>query len=474
MSNILDNQKNWNSGFGNYVIAGGDCVASLFSNFFAKHNSDKVFDEDQFKTFLHNSIDRFLFSFGTGLNYKTQKISPKHSERIAKTIDFMRSTKFMDDCTLYIDSGGFQVAMGAIKPESMPMFIEMYSKFLVSNKDKFQRAFSLDLPPGPNSSVFKSYSQIEELNRLSYNTFKQLPQEVKDKVLYIHHFRTPSLYKTWRKFLFEEGMAEGMSNFATGGIVANSSTDIAIPVIIYTIPLSEILLYAIQNNIKKFDFHVLGGANYIDIFYHNLFSYHIKKRYDIDCNITYDSSAIFKGLAVGRFIPMFKSNGELHKMDLRSAYLHLKFDGSKTREECVFERLNFMAKGYGMKELDPQKYPIYDVERDTFSREVHMWLMMHIMRMYRELEMYCQDYIKEIYPLYENGKIEEFDDACLEISRKFNEGKLSRKMQVKSCSVYKSLELLSNINIDYNKYIIDKFMAGDDIGDMDDNTQIEM
>lgn len=472
MNSTQDN--NWFSGFGNYVIAGGDCVASLFNNFFQKHNPDKVFDESQFKTFLHNSIDRYLFSFGTGLNYKTQKISPKHVEKIVKTINFIRDTKFMDDCMLYMDSGGFQVAMGALKPESMPTFVDMYTGFLNDNYSQYQKAFSLDLPPGPNTSVFKSYRQIEELNRLSYTEFSKLPDHVKSKILYIHHFRTPSLYNSWHKFLFDEDLADGMSNFATGGIVANSSTDIAIPVIIYTIPLSEILLYAQQKKLTSFNFHVLGGANYIDIFYHNLFSYHIKKRYNIDVTITYDSSAIFKGLAVGRFCPLFKENGELHKMDLRSAYLHMKFDGAKSREECVYERINSMASGYGMKEINRDNYPIYDESRNTFTREIHMWLMMHIMRIYRELELYCRNYIQEIYPLYENGNIEQFDDACLEISRKLNEGKLSRKMQVKSCSVYKSLELLSNINPSYNKYLIDKFMAGDDIGDMSDATQIEM
>ena len=471
---MSETTNNWNSGFGNYVIAGGDCVASLFNNFFLKHNPNNVFNEEQFKTFLHNSIDRYLFSFGTGLNYKTHKISPKHVDKIVKTIDFMRSTKFMDDCMLYMDSGGFQVAMGALYTKDMPKFIDMYTGFLENNYSKYQKAFSLDLPPGPNTSVFKSYSEIEELNRLSYSQFQKLPQHVKNKILYIHHFRTPSLYNTWHKFLFDEDLADGMTNFATGGIVANSSTDIAIPVIIYTIPLSEILLYAKQKGLKSFNFHVLGGANYIDIFYHNLFSYHIKKVYDIDVTITYDSSAIFKGLAVGRFCPLFKQNGELHKMDLRSAYLHMKFDGAKSREDCIYERINDMAAAYGMKPIDKETYPIYDVTRDTFKREIHMWLMMHIMRIYRELEMYCRDYITQIYPLYENGNIEEFDDACLEISRKLNEGKLSRKMQVKSCSVYKSLELLANINPTYNKYLIDKFMAGDDIGDMSEETQVEM
>ena len=129
--NVIDK---WHSGFSNYVIAGGDTICSLFTAFLAKHNWDNIFDDQQYKTFLHNSIDRFLFSFGTGLNYKTQKIQPKHVEKIVSTIDFMRSSKFMDDCTLYIDSGGFQVAMGGVKVSDMPKFMDMYFGFLnISN-----------------------------------------------------------------------------------------------------------------------------------------------------------------------------------------------------------------------------------------------------------------------------------------------------------------------------------------------------
>lgn len=456
----------WNQGYSNYVIAGGDCVCSLFNNFVERHNDPKFFDHDSLKNVFHNTIDRFLFSFGTGLSYKTRKISKNHSQRIAKVVNEIKACKSMDDCILYIDSGGFQVAMGAIEPASMPHFINMYHDFLVENKNQYQRAFSLDLPPGPTSSVFKSYNQIEELNRISYTMVKNLPQDVKDKMLYIHHFRTPSLHATWGRFLWEENMAEGCTNFATGGIVANSSTDLAIPIIIYTIPLSEILKYSMQNNIRKFDFHVLGGANFIDIFYHKLFSYHIKKVHNVDVTITYDSSTIFKGLAIGRFCPVFKSNGILDRLDLHSNTLHLKYDGNLTNEDVIYNEMNGIANHYGLAPLDPTINPIYDVERNTFDRAVHMYLMLCIMKVYRQAELICDDYVREIYPLYENGKIDEFDKKCNELASRFNHGKLTKKMQVKSYSIYKSLQILTELNMEYNTFLINKFMANDDSSSM--------
>lgn len=468
----LNDSQTYTSGYGNYVIAGGDTVCSLYTNFFEKHNVDELFNSSQFKNFLLNNINRFLYSYGTGLSYATQKISDKHSERIAKTVDFIKGADFLNDSILYIDSGGFQVANGAVKTEDMPRFIDMYTQFLCDNEKKYSRAFSLDLPPGPSSSVFKSYAEMEDLNRMSYTRFKELPQAVKDKILYIHHFRTPTLNDTWSRFLWDEDLADGFSNFSVGGIVANNSTDIAIPVIIYALPLSDIVSYCISKGLKSFDFHVLGGANYIDIFYHNLFSYHIKRVHDVDVKITYDSSGIFKGLAVGRFMPVFKSDGLLYKMDLRSSVLHMKFDREKTIQDVVYDRINHIAAAYGMKEVTPDRHPIYDPERGTFHRGIHMYLMMSIMRLYRELEFYCKDYIRQIYPLYENGQIEEFEDRCAEIASKLNEGKLTKKIKAKSCSVSRSLDILTNMNRTYNAFLIEKFMANDDISGMFESGQL--
>ena len=464
---MLD-MTSWKSGPGNFVCAGGDCFASLMSNFMHKYDGMPYINNDTLKDCLMNTINRYLYSFGTGLSYKTKRMSKNHPQKIASEVDKIVAQPFMSECKLYIDSGGFQVAMGAVKTEDMPSFIDKYHQFLKDNHQKFTYAFTLDLPPGPSSasSIFESYNQIEELNRSSYKASASLPQEIKDKMIYVHHFRTPSLFNTWSKFLWEENLAEGYKNFATGGIVANSSTDISIPIIIYTIPLSEILKYAIAKGMTSFNFHVLGGANYIDVFYHKLFSYHIKKAHNVDVNITYDSSAIFKGLAIGRFIPVFKDNGNLIKMDLRSKALHMKFDGDHTIESKLYELLNEIADAYGFKKLNPETDPVYDLDRGTFSRSVHMYLICYMFRMYRLLEQMSQKMVEDIYPLYLEGKQDEFDENCTILARKFNQGKNTKKSKAKVSSLFKSLQILTNMDTEYNKFLIHKFMSNDDISMM--------
>ena len=465
--------ETYHSGYSNYIIAGADTVCSLFTNFLARHNKFDIFDSEKFSDFLHNSINRFLYSYGTGLNYVTKRIPKNHNKRITTTIDFIKNSEFMNDCVLYIDSGGFQIANGAVEVKDLHRFVNEYKQFLIDNKDKYQKAFSLDMPPGPSASLFSSYSQMEEYNRMSYKELGSMSKEIKDKLLYIHHFRTPMMNNTWSKFLWEEDLANGYTNFSVGGIVANNSTDISIPVIIYSIPLSDIVKYCIQKGIKSFNFHVLGGANYIDVFYHNLFSYHIKKVHGVDVNITYDSSGLFKGLAVGRFIPIFKSNDTLCKMDLRSVSLHMKFDKEKTIQDVVYERINATARHYGMKELNPSDHPIYDESRNTFDRNIHMYLMMSLMRLYKELEIYCRSYIQEIYPLYENNMREDFEEKCADLAARFNDGKLTKKIKAKSCSISKSLDILTKMDRDYNAHLIEKYMANDDITSMfEDSSQL--
>ena len=471
-------ENTWNNGAGMYVIAGGDCFVSLLGNFIDKYGGDQYFNDDKIAAFIQNSVDKYLYSYGTGLSYKTKKMSPNHSEKIAREVGKISERPFMKNSKLYIDSGGFQVAMGAVETKTMPLFIDKYHQFLNENHKNFSHAFTLDLPPGPSSMVFESYQQLEDLNRRSYQESSKLPQVIKDKMLYIHHFRTPSIYNTWEKFLWDENLADGYINFATGGLVANMATDMTIPCIIYAIPLSEILRYAIDRGLKEFNFHVLGGANFIDVFYHKLFSYHILKTHGIKVNISYDSSAIFKALAIGRFIPVFKEDGTLIKMDLRSNSIHLRFQDGYTVEEMVYNIVNEIADNYGFRRLDPKTDPIYQETHGidklpTFSRSVHMYLICYMLRIYRYLELKSDEYVEEIYPLYQQGKQLDFDIKCYNLAKRFNQGKNTRKQKAKIASLFKSLQILTDMDREYNKHLIHKFMSNDDISVMGDDKIIK-
>lgn len=453
-----------NNEYGNYVIASGDCICNFFGRFLKNYNDQNVFNSDQVKSFLLDNVNRLLYSFGSGISTKSHSVSASRIEKIAKVLKMMRDCPFTNESKLFVDSGGYQVGcMGYVPMEDVPKFVDIYAKFLETKHEYFDMAFAMDIPV-VKGGVFKNYNQVEDVNRYSYRKMFALPQNVKDKMFYIHHFITPRLYQIWSKFMWNEGLADGFTNFSVGGVVSGAGSDHTIPLVTYAIPLSDIVKYCKNKGIMKFNFHLLGGASYSEIFYHKLFTYHIKKVHDIDVNITYDSSTLFKGIAVGRCTRYFKSDGNLYPMDLHSTYLHLKYDKAKTVEDCIYESMNDIADRYGMKHLNPVDFPIY--QNDTYHRAIHMFLMMHEMRIFRLMEMYSELAAPELYKLYEQGKFLEFGDECANFIKRFNHGVLSEKINLKCSNLSRSLDILTKCDQDYNKHLVDKYMCNDDVASM--------
>ena len=123
-----------------------------------------------------------------------------------------------------------------------------------------------------------------------------------------------------------------------------------------------------------------------------------------------------------------------------------------------------------MRHLDPVNFPIY--QNNTYHRAIHMFLMMHEMRLVREIEIMCHDKVEEIYPLFEQGKRIEFGDACIDFMRIFNEDKMSKKINLKCSNLARSLDILTELNTEHNKHLVDKYMANDDVAEMLDAEQL--
>ena len=465
------NTEYYHRGYGNYVVASGDCIVNFFGRFLKSHNDQNVFDEKTLKDFMINNVNRLLYSFGSGLSSKSHAVSEKRINKITKVVDSMKACPFTNEATIFIDSGGFQLCMGYMNRSDIPKYLDIYSQFIEQKYKDFTMCYSLDIPV-VKDGIFKTYVQLEQYNELTYRRFSEFPKEIKNKVFYIHHFITPKLYHIWSKFMWEKDYADGFTNFSVGGIVAGSGSDHIIPLVTYCIPLSDIVKYCKVKGIKKFNFHLLGGASYSDIFYHQMFTRHIKRVHDIDVNITYDSSTLFKGLAVGRFTRCFKSDGNMYPMDLHSDMLDIKYDQEKTVQDCIYDFLNDISDHYNMKHLDPVNFPIYDEKSNTYHRAIHMFLMMHEMRVFRQIELMCQNKVEELYPLFEQGKLVEFGDSCMNYIKRFNGGKMSEKLNLKCSNLAKSLDILTRCDIDLNKHLVDKYMANDDVAEMLDAEQL--
>jgi hypothetical protein len=311
-----------------------------------------------------------------------------------------------------------------------------------------------------------------------------LSPEVRKKMIYIHHFRTPSLYKTWNKFLFEENLADGYEYFGTGGLVANLASDISIPIVLYTIPLSSILVYAKSKGIKHFKFHVLGGANFRDVFFHKLFEQHIKNYHGIEVEITFDSSAIFKAMFIGRHIHLFNHDGNIIKMDFRSAILDEVIKGSDsancdsshniTVREKLYEVCDALSDKYGFGKLDPKVDPIYDPATNSLTKEMHILMMSYVLEFTKEMEQKNNIMAKKLLDLYSSLDAGEFGDggdfnkSCEKITQMINQGKISKKQTTKTNCIYNSLKVLENLDLDYNQKMVDKHLKADEISFADE------
>ena len=436
-----------------------------------KENPDYI-NEKNLYDFTQANVNKFLSSYGIAL-IRGRKIDAKLNKRYQKTFDFFYNKSYMKDCEFIIDSGGFQVQMEYLQTkEDTNIMIKMYHEFLLENWEKFKYAFVLDLAPGPTSCIYDSFAEMENYNHISYEASANLPEKTRDKMMWIHHFRTTSLNNLWSKMLFEENLADKFKNFATGGLVSSSGGKRP-PIVLYTIPLISILTHAKSRNLKKFRFHILGGSEWKDLIFHKLAEIHIKKCHDIDVTITYDSSTIFKLLAMSRCTFLQSEIGKLWKISVKSSHLDKVHPELGNHKEAFFKHLNDAVTPYGMKPLDVNTYSMYDGEsgQHTFNtnntgkmtRLVYQYGILHLLKLYADMDAFSSRMAKEIYPLYESGNVIEFDMRVTGIMKNLNNGKISKRLRSKSNTIYNSLKELEQMDLTKMSYIIDQTMTDDEV-----------
>lgn len=454
MATYTDTDTNYfKRGFGNYVIASGNCLVN-----FATPHLGKLYDADHLKDCLKNNVYRLLFSFGYGMHKGFNRLSANRIKRIGDEIDKMRNCPFTNDSPIYVDSGGYQVNNGYLASSQIPQYLDLYTEFLQRKIKDFTMAFSLDLPAS-KPGIFNTYAEMESYNRLCYKRFAEFPQDMKDRIFYIHHYSSPSKYRIWRKFIEEDGYIDGFTNFSSPPENALKSA------LSYSIPLSDIVSWCKSKKITRFNFHALGGAGAIDTFLYVLMSKHIKAVHGIDVNLTYDSSTLFKGVAVGRNLRLFKEDGILYTADIHSDQLHLKFDKGKTLEDCIFEAIGRISENYGLETLDRTSHPVFKADGKA-DMATYVYMILHEMHVYRRIELECMENVDGIYQLYADGSHGCFIDACMEFLRRFASGKITRKITDYCSSLIKAFKVVEQCDPVYNMGILQNASSANDIPEM--------
>ena len=449
----------------NYVCAGFETLASILHNFVLNKKGyyDNHFTREDISKFFSLTCNKFLHSFGQ--NFRGKKNYDNYAKGEGNLFIKCRNTKFFDNSEFIVDSGGFQISIGLLDKRGTDILFNMYYKFLEDYYQHYDKAFILDVPPGPGCQVFSNFQEVYDFNLKSYMVAANMKEDVRNKIIYIHHFRTPKLWEIYTKILVDNEMFNKFKYHGTGGIVANMSSDTAIPCIIYVLPLIPLINQALKYNYKVLNFHILGGANYRDILFYELFKYHVLKKHGICLNITYDSSGLFKGIMVGRYLHIFdRDNESVRKLDIRSECLDKRFIGTKTIKDVYLESLNNLSTYYGFKKINIQE--IYDPNTGTFHDEARVYSLLYALDLYAEVQTFLRVSTPSIYKEYEEQNLEEFSHKIELITRNINNEKITRKQVAKSASVSKSLDMLTNLDEDYCKHIVSKFLSKDEFIDL--------
>ena len=433
---------------GNFVAA---CLPSITNHLrLGIQDNPETLSSENINKFLKNNVNKMLSSVGLNLS-KGKKLNNNIIDNyIKKYLNYFHSMSFLNELEFIIDSGGFQIQQGYLMTEDIPKFIDLYYEdFMINYSNMYNYAFNLDIAPGASYCPFKTKEEMYELNKYSFSKAKIIPKEAREKLIYIHHFRTPSIHDIYKKLLFEDDLANGIPNFSTGGLVSFSKS-LDSPCILYIIPLLDIIHYCKEKNINKFRFHVLGGSEWREILGHKFLEKHIKEVLGLDITITFDSSTFFKGVCMGRYFYVPCDNNIVQKLSFKQTDLTndnkiCLFTGenfSGSFREIFYQLCNEFLKDYNMPLIDNELEPIYN-KKGSLTRSVYVYMIMQTLRTFNLVEKWCEKFVNDNYSYYNSDEYM-FNSNVEEMMIKLSgaSGINLRKMYNKSNAVYNSLKMI--------------------------------
>jgi hypothetical protein len=455
-----------------YVLAGFETLATMFDNFMAGRRGrfNENFTRKEISNFLASTTSGFLHSFGQ--DFPGKKKYHKYKAKEGELYQICRDMELFDDCTFIADSGGYQISIGRLTRTESDLLYNMYYEWLVEYKDSYQKAFILDIPPGPGCEIFHDFKDVYDKNLESYQLARSLPDDIRKKLIYVHHFRTPKLWEIYTKIMRDYDMFSSFEYHATGGIVANMSSDMSIPCIIYILPLVPLLNEAKKAGRNYLNFHILGGANFRDVMFYELFKVVVKKKHNIDLNITYDSSGIYKQVMHARFMYVKDENGYIRKMNIKSTNLTNKFLPRLSVHDTAQLIFDNMADKWNFKRISVDG--IYDPARNTFWEDVKIYAVLYTLELFCYIQQQAKEFAERVYPIYESGNGDDFYIECLEETRLLNQGNMTKKQKIKARSIKRSLDVLANLDEDYCVYLVDHYLSKDEFTDLDRGSRVDL
>ncbi len=319
-------------------------------------------------------VDGNLITFAYNVNkinsMKNENDAIEYADTFAKNLREMHqeSQEYRRMC--YIDSGGFQISIGLINEDVLPLMKVSYLHFLKNYDDLYDRAFSLDIIP---SEFSRPIEEFIELNR--FGLVKEM-LDVNNKILRICHFMPPGLLNVFAPLHAELYNDPKFSlddvKLSIGGLVTFDKkisklyTDAYITALIYIIKLIE---YATKQKPKKLEFHILGVSNPVDIVKMRFIEHITRYITGIDIKITHDSSKIFKAIIKSKTIDYFDDKKmNILELDFSSKRINSPVYYTKSSSDIFFEELDNLGLEDDFRKLILPFYVKNEKNKEVFHR----------------------------------------------------------------------------------------------------------
>ena len=168
---------------------------------------------------------------------------------------------------LYVDSGGYSIISGEVKPQNILKTIKIYHLYLKHYPGDFDNIFTLDIPVVLNDPALNTKANLYQLNYESLSDTLRLLEtsmQLQEKVIFVWQFKIPGQFEIWDAIYNELGLNNFIQNRAIGGLVGlhnalrNSGRSINFSPVI-AIPFRCLLDHLNKKDIdQEFRLHFLG------------------------------------------------------------------------------------------------------------------------------------------------------------------------------------------------------------------------
>lgn len=465
-------------------------VASGIPTFMTYHKRAKEFYNDPkidilFDQIIKDSIKKYLFTFGFALKRNKETfVEAKYEKSILSALKrvTVMTKKYVPDAMRVLDSGGFQVISGFLKPEYALNYMNVYHKFLVEHSNEYDLSFCLDFPP--SDAAISDFEDIKKLNTVSYNEIIKLPTEIQNKMSVVYHFEDPLTNEYWYNLLFGKDKLFykiQSNNWSVGGMVGGKRSDANNEYIIYGLGLYNLVRHQMLKGINYLNFHILGVSAYMQIFFMQIIKKYLKLYYDFTLNITYDSSATIAKLNKGRYIHKFEDmavydeinfentkNNSLYKIFFFKQMLNDKYRKTGlTRlehlEQIAYFYLNKFDTNHNIKNIDIFK------SNGSYQPVPLFILAMYDIWFYDFIIESTQPLIDDIFLSYDIDSQETYKKIMNGVQL-LNKGDLTNKTKQITTRIVNTLKMFSDFESeDKANHMIDVYLKPDIIKTFDDS-----